>query len=400
MRTSKLMKPGSLLSAALWVFFAIAVSTGLPGAAYATGDPDYDFALEPLPAHPPIPADNPSSPTVYPAKMDAIQELGYNLFFDPKVTGDASLSCATCHHPDTGWGFNDPISRGYPGTVHWRNAQSIINTGYYNKLFWAGSSRSLERQAPSANKGGVAGNGEDDLMESRLYLTPGYRKAWKEVFGHSYPHIKDAWRAIAAFERYMSQPDTPYDNFLKGSKSALSASQKRGLKLFKGKANCVECHNGILLSDEKYYNIGVPNPPEWEESGLHQITFRFEQFAKGVDKELFKNVKRDLGLYYREKSPQHKGKFRTAQLRYLKYSAPYMHNGLFFTLEEVVDFYNKGGGKDHFGTKSKILKPLNLSDKEKADLVAFLESTSGEEIKLPVPSYPRMERVKNWQPKK
>ncbi|MGK7345447.1 MAG: cytochrome-c peroxidase [Candidatus Nitrospinota bacterium M3_3B_026] len=380
---------------------AVAALMFSAGAAYAEADPDFDPPLAPLPDHPPIPADNKSSTAVYPAKMGPKQELGYLLFFDPKITGDMSLSCATCHHPDTGWGFNDPISRGYPGTVHWRNSQSVMNSGYWNKLFWAGSVTSLEAQAPSANKGGVAGNGESDMMESRLRLTPEYRRRWKEVFGHDRPLIKDAWRAIAAFERYLSQPDTPYDRYLKGDEGAISDAAKRGLKLFKGKAKCVECHNGPMLTDEKYYNLGVPQPIEWTDSGIHQITFRFEQYAKGVTEAVYRDTKQDLGVYYREKSPQHKMKFRTATLRYTKYAAPYMHNGVFFTLEEVVDFYNKGGGdNDPYGTKTKILEPLNLTGEEKADLVEFLLTLSGEEIKLPVPKIPPIERVADWEPRK
>ena len=253
--------------------------------ALAEGDPDYDFELEPLPPHPPIPADNKSSTAVFPAPMGPKQELGYLLYFDPKLGGDASVACSTCHHPNSGWGFPDPISRGYPGAVHWRNAQSVINTGYLNKLFWAGSVTSLEAQAPAAAKGGVSGNGENDMMESRLALVPGYTKRWEEVFGYQWPLIKDAWRAIAAYERYLSQPDTPYDRFLKGDKSAMSESAQRGFNLFKGKANCAECHNGAMLTDEKYYNLGVPQPIEWETSGLNQITFRFELYAKGVSEK-------------------------------------------------------------------------------------------------------------------
>tara|TARA_B100000959_G_scaffold21478_1_gene20649 strand:+ start:57406 stop:58593 length:1188 start_codon:yes stop_codon:yes gene_type:complete len=380
-------------------FISVASLTAVP--VFAAGDPDFDPPLVPLPAHPPIPADNKSSTAIYPAKMGPKQELGYLLFFDPKLTGDASLSCGTCHHPDTGWGFNDPISRGYPGTVHWRNSQTIVNTGYFHKLFWAGSVTSLESQAPAANKGGVAGNGEDDMMESRLQMTPEYRQRWKEVFGYDRPLIKDAWRAIAAFERYMSQTDTPYDSFLKGDNKALTASQKRGLELFKGKANCVECHNGPMLTDEKYYNLDVPNPVEWTESGLAQISYRFEIYAKGVTEKLYRESKHDLGAYFRGKNPQDIGKFRTATLRYLSYSTPFMHNGAFFTLEEVVDFYNEGGGEsDLLNTKTKILKPLNLTDDEKADLVEFLGSMSGEEIKLPFPKIPPIAAFDDWQPKK
>ena len=130
--------------------------------------------LAPL-GEPPIPPDNPMSK----AKI----ELGKLLFFDPRLGGDASVSCATCHDPEQGWSWAEDISRGYPGTVHWRSNQSIINTAYYSKLFWAGSVPSLEAQAPSAAKGGVAGNGENDLMEARLRLIPEYVKRFNEAFG-------------------------------------------------------------------------------------------------------------------------------------------------------------------------------------------------------------------------
>jgi cytochrome c peroxidase len=386
------------IAAVSFITLALAV---LPlSSAFAKGDPDFDPPLAPLPAHPGIPVDNPSSTNVFPAPMGPKQELGYLLWFDSKLTGDASLSCGTCHHPDFGWGFNDPISRGYPGTVHWRNSQSIVNTGYFHKLFWAGSVPSLEAQAPAANKGGVAGNGEDDMMESRLHMTPEYRKRWRETFGGS-PKIKDAWRAVSAFERYMSQPCTPFDMFMKGDKKAISDAAKRGKKLFEGKANCIECHNSPLTSDEKYYNIALPNPVEWYENGINQITFRFELYAKGVPEKFYREWKSDPGLYFREKRLEDAGKFRTAQLRFLNYSAPYMHNGVFFTLEEVVDFYNDGGGKDDpWNTKTKILKPLKLSDGEKADLVEFLLTLSGGDMKLPIPKIPSIKAFVDWQPKK
>ena len=181
---------------------------------------------------------------------------------------------------------------------------------------------------------------------------------------------------------------------------AISDAAKRGVDLFKGKANCAECHNGPMLSDEKYYNLGVPNPPEWDESGTHQVTFRFEQYSIGAPEDVYRETKNDLGLYYQGKQDRDKGKFRTATLRYVKYSAPFMHNGAFFTLEEVVDFYNQVGGETPFGNKTQILKPLNLTDEEKADLIEFLETMSGEEIVLPIPKVPPLEAVADWQPKK
>ena len=334
----------------------------------------------------PVPTDNPMSP----AKV----ELGKMLFFDNRLSGDASISCAGCHVPQVGWQDGSDICRGYPGTKHWRNCQTVVNSAYYNKLFWAGSSKSLEAQAETAARGGVAGNGERDMMEARLHQVPEYIKRFKEVFGTYRPHLKDAWRAIAAFERTLVQRDTPFDRYMKGDKGALSAKAKEGLALFKGKAECIRCHNGSFFTDEKYHNLGVPENPTFQNDHQHQITFRFEQYAKGVPEEIYRTVKTDLGLYYRMKRKEDMGKFRTPTLRYLTYTPPYMHNGAFWALEEVIDFYNEGGGKDAiqalygFSTKTDKLKPLNLTDEEKEALLAFLESLSGEEIVMKPPKLP------------
>ncbi len=342
--------------------------------------------LAPLPANPPIPADN--------KQTDAKVELGKLLFFDPRLGGDASISCASCHDPSQGWAWAEDFSRGYPGTVHWRNSQSIMNSGYYPGSFWANSVPSLEAQAPSAAKGGVAGNGENDIMTARLALIPEYKKRFNEVFGDDSPRIKNAWRAIASFERTINQHDTPIDKYLNGNKGALSEEQVRGKALFEGKAGCIQCHNGALASNMEFYNIGVPPAKRWEEDGLAQITFRFELYAKGSNEELYRTAKADPGAYFRGKNKWDKGKFRTPSLRYTMYTAPYMHNGAFYTLEEVVDFYN-AGGFDEDGrttgwpkTKSEKIKPLGLNDDEKADLVAFIESFSGDEILMDKPELP------------
>lgn len=362
---------------------AVLAGSWLPGgsAAREAGLP----ALAPLP-EPPIPADNPQTA----AKI----ELGKLLFFDARLGGDVSIACSDCHAPSLGWTDGADICRGYPGTSHWRNCQTIVNSAYYDKLFWAGASRSLEAQAKGAAKGGVAGNGEDDMMEERLRHIPEYVKRFREVFGTRRPEIHDAWRAIAAFERTLVQRDTPFDRYLKGEKDAMSAAAIEGMKLFEGKAGCIQCHNGALLSDQKYYNLGVPDNPAFEDDPLKQITFRYEQYMKGVSEEIYRKNKTDLGLYYRSKREVDMGKFRTPMLRYLEYTAPYMHNGNFFTLDEVVDFYDEGGGEDRieaiFGrtTKTKLLKPLGLTDEEKEQLVEFLRSTSGDEILMETPELP------------
>ncbi len=317
---------------------------------------------------PPIPADNPMTPEKV--------ELGKKLFWDGRLSGNGSMGCVACHQPDLGWGTGGPISFGYPGTQHWRNSQTILNSAYYNKLFWEGSVTSLETQAPAAAGGAVAGNGDGSMMEVKLRFIPEYVTAFREVFGTDWPHIAQAWQAVAAFERtIVTDPaKVPFDRYLAGDQSALSDAAKRGMELYNGKAGCLSCHNGALASDERYYNLGVPAAPEFAQDPLYQITLRWELYQKGGPEDVYRSGADDLGLYHKTKRPQDKGKFRTASLRELRWSGPYMHNGIFETLGEVVDFYNAGGGSGN-----TALTPLGLSDNEKADLVAFLDALSMDE---------------------
>ncbi len=375
------MKKGYILSLA-----TIAASFGI--AAFGLGNIAAADENPPLAAlgDRPIPADNPQTPEKI--------ELGKLLFFDSRIGGDASVSCADCHVPKQGWGFNDPISRGYPGAIHWRNSHTVINSAYLNKLFWTGSAKSLEAQAPSAALGALSGNGERDMIEARLAFIPEYVKRFNDVFGDDWPKVNNVWRAMAAFERTLIHNDTPFDKYMRGDKSALNEQQIRGLKLFEGKANCIECHNGPLLSDQKYYNLGVPRAEDWSENGMAQVTFRYQQYSKGTTEELYRKIKDDAGLYYRTKEKADMGKFRTQPLRYIAYTAPFMHNGSFFDFAEVVDFYNEGGGENEFtdgtlaSSKSSLLKPLGLTDDEKEDLVALLEALSGEELRMATPKLP------------
>ncbi|SBS67371.1 cytochrome-c peroxidase [Vibrio atlanticus] len=366
----------SVLKAALFILIGM---TGLPNVVNAK------VQLKPL-GEVPVPADNKQTPEKI--------ELGKILFYDGRLSGDTTSPCAGCHIQSQGWGFPDDLSMGYPGTVHWRNSQTIINAAYYDKFFWAGSAMSLEAQAKDAAKGAVAGNGEDDIMEARLALVPEYVERFKRVFGDDTPKIHNAWRAIAAFERTMIQRDTPIDNYLLGDKTALSESQLKGKALFEGKANCIACHNGALASDQKFYNIGVPPSPWWNDDGLAQITFRFELYSKGVTEEMYRTTKADPGAYFRAKRKEMLGKFRTPSLRYTKYTAPYMHNGTIPTLEAVIDFYDRGGVADdgrttgYPQTKSALIQPLGLTEQDKKNLLSFIEAFSGEQIFIEEPTIP------------
>lgn len=328
--------------------------------------------IRPIGPLPPVtaPRDNPTTPQK--------AELGKLLFFDPRTSGDSSTSCASCHNPDQGWGDGGDLSRGYPGTQHWRNSQTIINSPFYQKLFWAGESTSLESQADSAITGNLAGNGDPMMIEERLKQIPEYRRRFREVFGTE--DIRYAWvlKAIAAFERayvVSEAKKVPFDRYMAGDEKALSPEARKGLQLFTGKARCVVCHDGPLFSDEDYHNLDVPKNPAFEEDPLRQVALRYQHVIRGVDeKKDYRPADQDLGLYYTTKRLEDRGRFRTPSLRETKYTAPYMHNGAFFTLEEVVDFYNQGGGDDL--NKSPLLKPLGLSDVDKQELLAFMESLS------------------------
>jgi len=340
-------------------------------------------ALATLPP-PPDPVDNP----VTPEKV----ELGKRLFWDGRLSGNGTMGCVMCHQPDLGWGTGSPISFGYPGTQHWRNSQTILNSAYYNKLFWEGNVTSLETQAPAAAQGAVAGNGDDAMMEMKLRFVPEYVTAFRRVFGTEWPHIAQAWQAIAAFQRTIATDPAkvPFDRFLAGDETAMSDAAKRGMELYNGKAGCLACHNGALASDQRYYNLGVPAAPELGEDPLYQITLRWELYQKGVPEEIYRSGADDLGLYHRTKRPDDMGKFRTPSLRELRWTDPYMHNGIFASLAEVVDFYDAGGGPGN-----TVLKPLGLSDEEKTDLVAFLEALSMDEPLLM--DEPELPETATWE---
>lgn len=343
--------------------------------------------LGPLPPVP-VPADNPMSA----AKV----ELGRMLFWDDRLSGDVSSGCVVCHNPEQGWGDGGDLSRGYPGTSHWRNSQTVLNAAFYAKLFWAGEVTSLEAQALSAATGNVAGNGDTVMLEERLRQVPEYVKRFKEVFGIDRPMIHHAWMAIAAFERTLvSKPENvPFDRFARGDQAALSPEAKRGLTLFQGKAGCITCHDGPLASDESYHNLGVPENPTFRTDPLRQITLRYQHVIRGVPESVYRTADRDLGLYYTTKRDDDRGKFRTPSLRELKYTAPYMHNGVLRTLEEVVAFYDHGGGNDP--NKSKVMRPLGLTEQEKKNLVAFLLSLSSDQpviVERPeIPDYAPVKR--------
>lgn len=299
--------------------------------------------LVPLPPSPPIPLSN--------LETSAKIALGKKLFFDPRLSINGSISCAFCHMPKAGFADPRPVSIGVGGKRGGRNAPPVLNAAYLNLQFWDGRAGSLEEQAigPLTNPVEMA-NPNNQRVVDRLRKISEYQRSFHEVFGGDVAIDRIA-QAIAAYERTLVTPHSPYDQYLMGDSKALSPAQKRGFTLFKGKARCVLCHSGVLLSDQSYHNLGVP------QTGTLSV---------------------DVGRYAVTHNPEDKGKFRTPSIRNVALTAPYMHDGTFRTLDQVVDFYNKGGGRSRFTTKDSLLVPLHLSAKEKKDLVAYLRSLSGE----------------------
>jgi len=327
-------------------------------------------------------------PAVPSAESEVIVDLGRLLFFDPRLSGDGSTACADCHDPNYGFGDGAELSRGYPGTKHWRNSQTLVNSVYLrNGLHWDGTVPSFVDQVPGAMGTPFAANIDVPMAEERLRQIPDYVTQFNSIWGED-PNIARIAEAISAYEQTLVSADSPYDRFALGDFDALSTEAKRGMVVFQGKGNCSACHSGGLYTDEAFHNTSVPRNPTFLEDPLVQISFRRSMRSFDVDPEVYMTLDRDPGYYAVTKNKDHLGAFRTPPLRYLKYTAPYMHNGMLYTLEEVVEFYDQGGTEDVFGTKSELIKPLRLTHQEKSDLVAFLESMSGTEIRENQPKLP------------
>ena len=343
--------------AALLIFTLLAGAFLLPAPSLAAG-PVSPRALAPLPP-PPSPPENPTTPEKV--------ELGKKLFFDRRLSGDGTMTCATCHDPENGFTDALPISLSYPTTRNWRNSPGLVNVAWRKTLFRDGRSSSLEEQALFPMMSPFEMNRNLDYLEEVLKTVPAYVEAFRSVFGGEITRQRVA-QAISAFERTLLSRDTPLDRHLRGEPGALSARQRAGLDLFLGKAGCAACHNGPTLEDGKFHRLGVPEDLEVKDDPRVLATARFVGKVSGFPD--YRTLREDPGRFLVTKDPADWKAFATPPLREVAATAPYMHNGALGTLQEVIDFYDRGGGDDP--KKSPMLRPLGLSREEKESLREFL----------------------------
>jgi cytochrome c peroxidase len=363
----------------VWVpaWAVVCVLTTMAVSAMAGGETGKsDKRLEPL-TPVPVPADNPMTPEKI--------ELGRMLYFDPRLSGDSSLACAKCHDPAKGFSNGVQMSDAYPGTKHWRHVPTVLNAAYLKQLFWDGRAGSLEEQCLGPIEAPIEMNQNFIHLVEKLSGIPYYVTTFKKVFNGDITKENIA-RAIASFERTIVSKTGPVDRYLKGDKSALNDAQKLGLDVFAGKANCVTCHFGPALSDGEFHTTGVPELKELQTETDRIATRHF--FASAQHYPNPRSVSADYGRELISKSASDRAKFKTPSLRELKWTAPYMHNGAFETLDDVIDFYVKGGG--NHPNKDALLKPFKLTDQERAGLIAFLEALSSDKpIQLTKPELPK-----------
>lgn len=297
----------------------------------------------------PVPANNP--PTAETIK------LGRRLYYDPILSVDNTVSCATCHSKDAGFADSGPFSTGVNGKKGGRNSPTVCNAAYYTVQFWDGRAPSLEKQAEGPVQNPVEMAHTLQGVEAKLMVDPSYRAQFEEAFGPGPITYEMAEKAIASFERTIISGNSPFDRYYYGGDhNALSPAARLGLEVFRDpkRGNCAACHamgdSHALFTDNKFHNLGV-----------------------GANGDQLS----DLGRYVVTKNDADRGAFKTPSLRNVALTAPYMHDGGLKTLKDVIDYYVGGGNANPYrDTQFKSLE--SLSRQERDALVAFLESLTGE----------------------
>lgn len=306
-----------------------------------------------LPDVVPAPKDNPTT-------SEKIK-LGKMLFFDPRLSGDGNMSCASCHTPLLGWGDGMKTSKGISGAMLNRHAPSLVNAAFNAFHNWDGVRPSLEAQAKGVmlNENEMAT--DINAMVEFLRANDTYASYFNNVFPGEGISLDTTVKAIGAFQRTIIVDDTPFDQWVRGDNEAMTSQQVRGFKLFvnSDKGNCAVCHSAPTFSDDGFHNLGLAS---------------------------FGNNNPDVGRFSKVPLGIMKGAFKTPTLRNVEYTAPYFHDGSAATLVEVMEHYIRGG--EVKTNLSPNMKPLSITEDEAQDIVAFLMALSAERKPFELPILP------------
>lgn len=314
------------------------------------------WAMKPLPAKPPIPADNPMTP----AKI----ELGKMLFFDPRLSMDGTISCNSCHNVMSHGGDGRPLGAGIHGQRGGRGSPTVWNSAFMTVQFWDGRAPSLEEQAKGPVTNSVEmGMTSHDLVIERVRQIPGYIAAFKKAFPKDKDpvHTNNLVKAIASYERTLITPNAPFDKYIKGNKKAMNAQAIRGMKLVQ-EIGCTSCHAGENFAGEGF-KMGEGN---------------YQPFPQipGSKYDKMYEITKDLGRFEVTKKAEDKNHWRVPTWRNVALTAPYFHNGKVKTLDEAVR------------VMGKTQLDMDLNDAQVADIVAFLNALTGEFPKQTMPQLP------------
>ncbi|MEN9549326.1 MAG: hypothetical protein RIR12_1917 [Bacteroidota bacterium] len=291
--------------------------------------------------------------------LKKIIELGKALFFDTRLSGSGKISCATCHVPELNWTDGKEKSIGHEGAITKRNAPTIQNSWYYNRLFWDGRSSNLQDQAFAPINSEIEMHSEMHEVMRKLSKSKGYKKMFKEAFG-SYeidPFVMT--EAIATFEKTITSNETKFDKFLKGNKNALTSSELRGLHIFRTKARCMNCHYGPLFTDNLFHHNGFPQAD---------------------------NSPLDKGYYLVSHQQADIGKFKTPSLRDVIRTSPWMHHGAIIKMDSIIAHYQKGAAR--LPGADTLIQPFSLTPKENQDLIQFLKAITAPPVSFQKPVLP------------
>jgi cytochrome c peroxidase len=281
--------------------------------------------------------------------------LGKMLFFDPRLSGNKNMNCATCHNPS--FGFETPVETpvGAANTHLGRQAPTVLNAAWVTPNFWDGRAKTLEEQAAGPITAAAEMNGKLDEIVENLGNVPDYRKWFDEVFPGSGINRENLLTAIATYERTVVSGWSPFDRWVDGDETAISDSAKRGFELFTGKAQCSSCHTGWNFTDNQFHDIGL----DTEDIGRSKLE---------------------------PDNPKALHAFKTPGLRNTAYRGPFMHNGSLADLQSVIVHYESGGISRP--SLSNFMMPISLEDGEREDLIAFLNTLTAEKQDTPLPTLP------------